>query len=415
MTAPPPVVLLFPGQGAQQPGMGVGLYHAHPGFRDRMDEVLELWRAHGFDLRADWLAARRGPQTDGLRTAQPLLFSLNWAVGRTVLDAGVRPAALLGHSVGEVAAATLAGVFEPADAVSVMADRIARLEDTPPGGMLAVQAGADEVAPYTTDEVVVGAVNAPRQVMLAGPEEGLRTAEEELRAEGFTCRRVRALNPFHSPVLTAAALRALPLLTTVRVRPPRLPLYSAYEPGPLTGERVRDPRFWASQPARPVLFGPALDLVLAEQDVVLAEAGPGQGLTTLARRHPRVTRGGSRAIGLLPARPGGPSTEGAAFEKALAELVAAPAPSPQPTGSRDAPTHPARPTGPAGPPAPCAQPTGSAEPVPGGPAAAPVAGRAGAPPTGPAARTSRPVRAGLQTATARSRSGTGVPVPADSE
>ncbi|GAA0900886.1 acyltransferase domain-containing protein [Streptomyces thermoalcalitolerans] len=325
MTAPPPV-LLFPGQGAQQPGMGVGLYRAHPGFRSRMDEVLELWRAHGFDLRADWLAARRGPETDGVRTAQPLLFSLNWAVGRTVLDAGVRPAALLGHSVGEVVAATLAGVFDPADAVSVMADRIAHLDGTPPGGMLAVQAGPDEVAPYTTDEVVVGAVNGPRQVVLAGPEDGLRTAEEKMRADGLTCRRARALNPFHSPVLMEAALRALPLLASVPIGPPRLVLYSAYEPGPLTFERARDPRFWALQPARPVLFGPALDLLLAEQDAVLAEAGPGQGLTALARRHPRVAKGQSRAIGLLPARPGGPDAERATFEKALAALAGAPTP-----------------------------------------------------------------------------------------
>ncbi|WP_307783643.1 acyltransferase domain-containing protein [Streptomyces spinoverrucosus] len=381
MTAPPPAVLLFPGQGAQQPGMGVGLYHAHPGFRTRMDEALELWRAHGFDLRADWLAARIGPEADRLRTAQPLLFSLNWAVGRTVLDAGVRPAALLGHSVGEVAAATLAGVFDPADAVSLMADRIGHLDGTPPGGMLAVQARPDEVVPYTTDEVVVGAVNGPRQVLLAGPEDGLRSAEEKLRADGFTCRRARALNPFHSPVLTEAALRALPLLAAVPIRRPKLPLHSAYEPGPLTGERIQDPRFWALQPARPVMFGPALDVVLAGPDVVLAEAGPGQGLTALARRHPRVAKGGSRAIGLLPARPCEPDGERAAFEKALAELASAPAVSGEQTAS----------------------------------AAVGAADQAALPPAHSTAQMSRPVRAGLQTDLTRSRPGTGAPVPADSE
>ncbi|MFE2414308.1 acyltransferase domain-containing protein [Kitasatospora sp. NPDC059408] len=321
MTDPLPVVMLFPGQGAQQPGMGVGLYHAHPGFRGRMDEVLELWSTHGFDLRAGWLAGERGPAADGPRVAQPLLFALNWAVGRTVLDAGVRPAALLGHSVGEVAAAALAGVFEPSDAVAVMADRIGRLDGTPPGGMLAVQASPAEVARYTTDEVVVGAVNAPRQVLLAGPEAGLRAVEDALRAAGFTARRARALNPFHSPVLTDAALGSVEFLATVPIRPPRLPLHSGYEPGPLSRERALDVRYWALQPARPVLFGPALDAVLAEGAAVLAEAGPGQGLTTLARRHPGVVRGGSRAVGLLPARPGEPDVERAVFERALADLV----------------------------------------------------------------------------------------------
>ncbi|MEU3983417.1 acyltransferase domain-containing protein [Streptomyces sp. NPDC026672] len=375
MTAPPPTVLLFPGQGAQQPGMGVGLHRAHPGFRTRMDEVLDLWRAHGFDLRADWLAARRGPEADGVRTAQPLLFSLDWALGRTVLDAGVRPAALLGHSVGEVAAATLAGVLDPADAVALMADRIAHLDDAPPGGMLAVQAGPDEVAPYTTDEVVVGAVNAPRQVLLCGPEDGLRVAEERLRADGLTCRRARAHHPFHSPVLTEAALRALPFLAALPVHPPRIALHSAYEPGPLGAERARDPRFWALQPARPVLFWPALDALLTERDAVLVEAGPGQGLTALARRHPRVAKGGSRALGLLPARPGEPDAERAAFERTLAELAA-----------------PARPVD-----APAADPD------------------ADTPAAGPDARVSRPVRAGLQTGLTRSRTGAGGPVPADIE
>ncbi|GJF33150.1 hypothetical protein KNE206_58500 [Kitasatospora sp. NE20-6] len=385
MTAPPPAALLFPGQGAQQPGMGTGLYRAHPGFRARMDEVLELWRLHGFDLRADWLAARGGPGDDGLRVAQPMLFSVNWAVGRTVLDAGVRPAALLGHSVGEVAAAALAGVLDVADAVSLMADRITRLDGTPPGGMLAVRAAPGELAPYTTDEVVVGAVNAPRQVLLAGPERQLRLVEERLRADGFTCRRARALNPFHSPVLTEASLGALPLLAAVPFRPPQLPLHSAYEPGPLSAERVLDLRFWALQPARPVLFGPALDLLLAGQDLVLAEAGPGQGLTALARRHPRVARGGSRAVGLLPARPGPPDVERAVLERALAELAGAPA---VPPGD---PVRPAVPVP--------VRSGGSAEPV-----SEPVSGPV-----------SRPVRAGLQNDLTRSRSGTGVPVPADSE
>ncbi|MFJ8043432.1 acyltransferase domain-containing protein [Kitasatospora sp. NPDC096147] len=348
MTAPPPpAALLFPGQGAQQPGMGVGLYRSHPGFRARMDEVLELWHSRGFDLRADWLAGACTPEADGIRVAQPLLYALNWAVGRTVLDAGVRPAALLGHSVGEVAAATLAGVFEPAEAVGLMADRITHLDGTPRGGMLAVLATPEELAPYLTRDVVVGAVNAPRQVLVSGPDPELGEVEARLRADGFTARRSRAHNPFHSPVLTEAALRALPGLARLTIREPRLPLYSGYEPGPLTGERVLGLRYWALQPARPVLFGPALDGLLAERDLLLAEAGPGQGLTALVRRHPAVTRGGSRSVSLLPARPGTPEAERAVYEKALAELANAPA------------AGPVTPAGPAGPPDRSGEPAGA--------------------------------------------------------
>ncbi|WP_299527722.1 acyltransferase domain-containing protein [uncultured Streptomyces sp.] len=323
MTAHPlPVALLFPGQGAQQPGMAAGLYAAHAGFRRRMDEVLEQWAVRGHPLRADWLAARPGPAADALDHAQPLLFSVGWALGRTVLDAGVRPAALLGHSVGEVVAATLAGVFTLSDAVGVMADRIARLRDAPAGGMLAVAASPAEAAAYTTDEVVVGAVNGPRQLLLAGPEAGLVKAEERLRADGFTCRRARALTPFHSPVLLDAAMTALPRLAGLPLREAELPVHSAYTAAPLGAADALDPAFWARQPAAPVLFGPALDSLLAGGDFVLAEAGPGQGLTALARRHPAVARGGSTTLPLLPARPGGGPAEAERLTEALGRLGA---------------------------------------------------------------------------------------------
>ncbi|WKD32280.1 acyltransferase domain-containing protein [Streptomyces xanthophaeus] len=321
MTAqPPPVVLLFPGQGAQQPGMAAGLYGAHAGFRRAMDRVLGCWEEHGHFLRDHWLAGRPGADTDALQYAQPLLFSVGWALGRTVMDAGVRPAALLGHSVGEVVAATLAGVFTLPDAVAVMAGRITSLAGAPAGGMLAVAASVEEVAPYTDADVVVGAVNGPRQLLLAGPEKGLRAAEERLRADGFTCRRARALTPFHSPVLREAALTALPQLAGLPLRTPTLPLYSAYTGALLTDREARDPRFWALQPAEPVLFGPALDALLGGRDLLLAEAGPGQGLTTLARRHPGVVRGGSVVVPLLPARAGTGSAEADGLHAALVRL-----------------------------------------------------------------------------------------------
>lgn len=323
-TQPLPVALLFSGQGSQQPGMAAGLYGAHPGFRRNMDRVLAQWRAHGHDLRDDWAAARPGATTDALQYAQPLLFSVGWALGRTVLDEGVRPAALLGHSVGEVVAATLADVFTLSDAVGAMSDRIASLSDAPAGGMLAVAASVEEAAPYTTAEVVVGAVNGPRQLLLAGPEEGLRGAEARLRSDGFVCRRAKALTPFHSPVLREAALRALPRLAGLPLNPPSLPLYSGYTGALLTGREARDPRFWALQPAEPVLFGPALDALLEGRDLLLAEAGPGQALTALARRHPAVARGGSATVALLPARPGSGPLEADVLLAALERLGAGP-------------------------------------------------------------------------------------------
>ncbi|MEU6679683.1 acyltransferase domain-containing protein [Streptomyces sp. NPDC046925] len=333
------MALLFPGQGAQQPFMAAGLYRAHPPFRRLMDETFEVWGAEGAALRADWLSESPAVDLDDVRRAQPLLFAVDRALGRLVLDWGVRPAALLGHSVGEVAAATLAGVFTLEEAAGLMAERVAHIESAPPGGMLAVHASAADMAPYLHADVVVGAVNAPRQVILAGSEAPLTASEARLRAAGFTCRRTRALSPFHSPALAPAAQAALPALTRLPLRAPRLPLVSAYTGGPLTPAEAADPRFWAGQPAAPVLFGPALDALLGTGELLLLEAGPGLGLTSLAKRHPVVGPGRSTALGLLPARAKGDASDlntlRTAVERLLSEgqLAHDPLPSPEPASA----------------------------------------------------------------------------------
>ncbi|MFE0425914.1 acyltransferase domain-containing protein [Streptomyces sp. NPDC058953] len=325
---PPPapvprgLVLTFPGQGAQQPLMAAGLYRDHPPFRRLVDRVLDAWGAEGAALRADLLAPVPAQEPDGVRRAQPLLFVVGWALGRLVLDWGVRPTALLGHSVGEIAAATLAGVFTPEEAAGLMADRVEHIAAAPAGGMLAVYATPADTEPFLHADVVVGAVNGPRQVVLAGSADPLAATETRLRAAGFTCRRTRALSPFHSPALAPAARAALPALARLPLRPPRLPLHSAYTGRAVTAAEAADPAFWARQPAAPVLYGPALDAVLGTGGHVLLECGPGRGLTALARRHRAVGTGRSTAVALLPARARGDGTDLDSVRAAVEHLLA---------------------------------------------------------------------------------------------
>ncbi|WP_433516194.1 acyltransferase domain-containing protein [Nonomuraea sp. CA-143628] len=318
-----PVALLFPGQGAQHARMGAGLYQRDPEFTARMDEVFGLFGPHGRAIRDDWRSPRPALDLDDLRRAQPLLFAVDWALGRLVLSWGVRPAALLGHSVGEVAAAALAGVFTMADAVTVMRDRIDRLTGLPPGGMLAVAAGPDELRPFLADldgAVVVGAVNAARQVMLAGLDGPLRQVERGLRAAGYGCRRARATTAFHSPAIAAALAGSREVMAGLALRPPAIPLYSGYTGGLMSPGTATDVDFWADQPAEPVLFGPALDRLLAEGDYLLVEAGPSESLTALARRHPKVRSGAGDVAALLPAGPGEGERDRRAVLAAAAKL-----------------------------------------------------------------------------------------------
>ncbi|MEV7770807.1 acyltransferase domain-containing protein [Kitasatospora sp. NPDC086791] len=298
-SGPRPVVLMFAGQGAQHPGMGRHLYGTEPVFTAALEEVFGLLGPRARRLRADFLAGRADGLDDAER-AQPLLFALGYATARLVRGWGVRPAALLGHSVGEAVAAVVAGVMSLPDAVRLLVARTEAAARTPPGGMLAVAAPAGALAPLLPAGVVIGAVNGPRQTLLAGADAPLAEAERRLRGRGVLCRRARARQGFHSPLMDPVVASTLPDLARTPLRPPAVRLYSACTGHPLTPAQAVDPRFWAGQIAAPVLFGPALDRLLADGDVLLVDAGPGESLLSLARRHPAVTSGRSDVVAVLP-------------------------------------------------------------------------------------------------------------------
>ncbi|WP_211265298.1 SchA/CurD-like domain-containing protein [Actinacidiphila oryziradicis] len=316
---PRPVALLLDGHGAQHVRMGAQLYGVEPVFTDWMDDMFGLLGAEGDALRADWLAEQPVVPLDAAERGQPLLFALGHALGRTVLSWGVRPTALLGHSVGELAAAALSGVFGLPDAASLMTARTASYRDAAPGGLLAVAASLEQVAEFLGDGVCVGVVNGPNQTMLAGSESALEIAARRLREAGYTALRARIPLPFHSPVLAPLAAVSEAVLARIQLRPPRIDVFSTITARRLRPEEAVDPAFWASQVCRPVLFGPALDELLAEQDVLLVEAGPARALANLARRHPAVVAGRSAVTAMLPPRLGVPGAD----RRAVLETVAA--------------------------------------------------------------------------------------------
>jgi len=302
---PLPVALLLPGQGAQHRGMAAELYGQEAVFTAVLDEFFEYMGEEGCALRDEWLADPPDLVIDDASRAQPLLFATGYALGRSLESRGIRPAALLGHSVGELAAAALAGVFGLRDAAMLMRERTAATVEVPAGGMLAAAASVDELRPYLDSDagvnsVVVGARNGPRQTVLAGAEPHLSSVERLLRHHGVSCRRVAARQPFHSPAMAHAVRRFERAFSTIEMRPPSVPIWSTATGARLRGEQATDPAFWAWQLATPVQFWPALDAMLTSRDFLLAETGPGQGLSMLARLHPRVRQGHCEVVPLLP-------------------------------------------------------------------------------------------------------------------
>ncbi|SEG93580.1 Acyl transferase domain-containing protein [Actinacidiphila yanglinensis] len=306
-----PIALLLPGQGAQQPGMATGLYQREPVFTASMDAFFELMGREGTELRQDWLAEHPRVPLDDASRAQPLLFAVGYALGRSLLERGVRPAVMLGHSVGELAAAALAGVFDLAAAARLMSARSAAMAATAPGGMLAVAARPEDLAHLVAGRsgggrqtIAVGAVNAPAQTVLSGLEPHLSEVAAELAGAGVTARRVPALQAFHTPAIAGAADAFRRAFDTVPLHAPSIPVRSTRTGRLVTPAQAVDGAFWAEQLAEPVLFWPALDSLLRQGDFLLMEAGPGQSLSMLARRHPHIRARRSRVLPLLPARAG---------------------------------------------------------------------------------------------------------------
>ncbi|MFI7673232.1 SDR family NAD(P)-dependent oxidoreductase [Actinophytocola sp. NPDC049390] len=289
---PPDVALLFTGQGAQYAGMGAELYRSEPVFRDAIDECAELLAPEldGTDVR-DLVfppEADRESADELLRQtrfAQPALFALEYALAALWRDRGLSPEAMIGHSVGEYVAATIAGVFTLPDALRLVATRGRLMQAMPPGEMLAVQLGEDAVAPLLDGTgVAVATVNAPGTCVVAGPAEGIAEVADALSARGVSGKRLRTSHAFHSPMMDPVLDEFAAAVAAVDRQVPSVRFLSNVTGDWITDEQATDPAYWASHLRSPVRFGACVATLLASGTWALVECGPGRQLAGLARK-----------------------------------------------------------------------------------------------------------------------------------
>ncbi|MFC7275542.1 SDR family NAD(P)-dependent oxidoreductase [Paractinoplanes rhizophilus] len=295
-------VFCFPGQGAQHPGMAHQLYREEPVFQRYCDESFEILEPLlGFDLRRAWLTAEDPEVMAETRLAQPLIYLLECAMAHLLADWGLTPDRVLGHSVGEIAAATVAGVFSREDGLRVISERARLMQEMPRGRMLAVAAGRAAVEPYLNEDVSLAAVNGRAQTIVSGPEEAIEDVAQRLRSDRIASSRLGSSHAFHSPMMAPAAAAFEAMLKDVTLSPPALPLVSVATGQELTGEQAQEPGFWARQLVDPVLFAPALHTLLKAGPAFLLEVGPGHTLSALMRGDAEVRSSGSVALPTSPA------------------------------------------------------------------------------------------------------------------
>jgi phthiocerol/phenolphthiocerol synthesis type-I polyketide synthase E len=314
-----PVAFLFPGQGSQYSGMAGELYRRQPLFRrelDRCAEVLQPHLAAGGGppnplalLLADRVPEGRADPLADTALAQPLLFAVEHSLARLWIGWSVEPEVLLGHSVGELVAACLAGVLDLEEALPLVAARGRLVANLPPGAMLAVPLPEDELRRRLEGEpaeLALAAVNAPELCAVSGPEPAVAAFAERLAAGGVAARRLHTSHAFHSPAVEPAVAPFRELAARCRLRPPRLPFLSGVTGGWITDQEATDPGYWARQLREPVRFAPAVAELLAGPRRALVEVGPGDALSNLVERQLRSREALRRRAGGAEAEAGRP-------------------------------------------------------------------------------------------------------------
>jgi amino acid adenylation domain-containing protein len=313
-TLAPGVVLMFPGQGAQYPGMGRELYRRYAQFRTEVDRCCDGLRAHlGFDLRACLYPGAADAEEAGSRLAQtayaqPALFCVEYALASLWMSWGVRPEAMIGHSIGEFVAACLAGVFTLEEALAAVSARGRLMQAQPPGAMLAVPMSAEAAEAHILHPLCIAAVNSPSTCVVAGPAEAVAELERKLSEAGHPGKRLHTSHAFHSAMMQPAADAFTAWLGTLHLRAPRLPYVSSSTGAWITDAEAVDPAYWGRQLREPVRFSAGVDTLLQTANRCFIEAGPGNTLVGLLRQHRGWTAEHSATPSMRHAREPGSDT-----------------------------------------------------------------------------------------------------------
>ncbi|MFV1494014.1 SDR family NAD(P)-dependent oxidoreductase [Phaeobacter sp. JH18-32] len=294
---PPEVVFMFPGGGAQYAGMARDLYETEPVFADWMDRGLDHLQAQlDYDIRALWLPEPGEEDAANARLQQPsvqlpLIMIVEFALAQLWISWGIRPAALVGHSMGENTAACLAGVLSFEDCIDLVLLRGRLFDKVPAGGMLSISLPLDEVEARLSPDLDIASVNAPRLTAVSGPQEALDALAAQLTADEVDHQRIQIDIAAHSRMLEGILDEYRQFLRGLTLTAPGRPILSNRSGQILTDAEATDPEYWVAQLRNTVMFAACLDTLADVPNRIYLEVGPGKALSSLAQMAPKIKPG----------------------------------------------------------------------------------------------------------------------------
>ncbi|NMG06756.1 type I polyketide synthase [Brasilonema sp. UFV-L1] len=310
-----PIAFMFPGLGTHYVNMAIELYQAEPTFKEQIDrcclllkpqlnldllDVLYPKKNHadagnqkhntpsaGLDLRK--MLGRSEEQADEATQklnqtvlTQPAIFVIEYALAQLWMSWGIRPAAMIGYSIGEYVAATLAGVLSLEEALTLVAKRAQMIQQLPSGAMLAVPLSEKQVQPFLNEKLSLSAVNGSSLCVVAGFTDAVEELEQQLTQKGLVCRRIVTSHAFHSVMMEAIAQPLIDLVKTFSFQPPKIPYLSNVTGTWITAAEATDPNYWMKHLCQAVRFASGVQELCKKDNPILLEVGPGQTLSSLA-------------------------------------------------------------------------------------------------------------------------------------